>query len=64
LGTDPKEFAIKTGISEKTISDILRGTISISVEMAEQFENVLHIPVHYWLNRQQSYDECKIRLKS
>jgi addiction module HigA family antidote len=64
LELDPKEFATRTGISEKTISDILKGNISITAEMAEQFENVLRIPAHYWLNRQFSYDEYKIRVKS
>jgi addiction module HigA family antidote len=60
LGFDTKEFATRTGISERTISDILKGNISISAEIAEQFEKILHIPTHYWLNRQRSYDEYKI----
>jgi addiction module HigA family antidote len=57
LGMGPKEFAIRTGKPEKTIIAILKGKSSITPEMAVQFEHVLKIPAHFWLNMQRNYDE-------
>lgn len=63
LGMGPKEFAIRTGKPEKTIFAILGGKSSITPEMAVQFEHVLRIPAHYWLNMQRHYDEFLARQK-
>lgn len=57
LGMGPKEFAIRTGKPEKTVIAILKGKSSITPEMAVQFEHVLKIPAHFWLNMQRNYDE-------
>lgn len=57
LGMGPKEFAIRTGKPEKTIIAIIKGKSSITPEMAVQFEHVLKIPAHFWLNMQRNYDE-------
>jgi addiction module HigA family antidote len=61
LGMGPKEFAIRTGKPEKTIIAILKGKSSITPEMAVQFEHVLKIPAHFWLNMQRNYDEFVAR---
>ncbi len=61
LGMGPKEFAIRTGKPEKTVIAILKGKSSITPEMAVQFEQVLKIPAHFWLNKQRNYDEFKAR---
>jgi HTH-type transcriptional regulator/antitoxin HigA len=57
----PKEFAIRTGKPEKTISAILNGKSNITPEMAIQFEKALKIPAHFWLEIQRLYDECEAR---
>lgn len=57
-----KEFAVKTGKPEKTISAVLKGKSSITPDMAVLFEQVLKIPVHFWLEAQKNYDEFKARL--
>jgi len=57
LGMGPKEFSVRTGKPEKTITAILKGQSSITPEMAVQFEQVLKIPAHFWLNMQRNYDE-------
>jgi addiction module HigA family antidote len=57
IGMGPKEFAIRTGKPEKTITAILNGESNITPEMAAQFENVLRIPMHFWLNYQTKYNE-------
>jgi len=58
-----KEFAIRTGKPEKTISDVLNGKSGITPEMAILFEQVLKIPAHFWINRQRTYDEYLARVK-
>jgi HTH-type transcriptional regulator/antitoxin HigA len=61
LGMGPKEFSVRTGKPEKTIIAILKGKSSITPEMAVQFEHVLKIPAHFWLNIQRTYDEYLAR---
>jgi HTH-type transcriptional regulator / antitoxin HigA len=57
LGMGPKEFAVRTGKPEKTIIAIIKGNSSITAETAVQFEHVLKISAHFWLNIQREYDE-------
>lgn len=57
-----KEFAVKTGKPEKTITAVLKGESSITPDMAVLFEQVLKIPVHFWLEAQKNYDEYKARV--
>lgn len=61
MGMGPKEFAVRTGKPEKTIIAILKGESAITPDMAVQFENVLRIPAHFWLNSQRLFDEYKAR---
>ena len=61
LEMGPKEFALRTGKPEKTIIAIMKEKSSITPEMAVQFENVLKIPAHFWLNIQRNYDEYLAR---
>lgn len=61
LGMGPKEFAIRTSKPEKTIIAVIKGKSSITPEMAVQFEHVLKIPAHFWLNMQRNFDEFLAR---
>jgi len=61
LEMGPKEFAIRTGKPEKTITAILSGKSSITSEMSILFENVLRIPAKFWLQRQANFDEAYAR---
>jgi HTH-type transcriptional regulator / antitoxin HigA len=63
MGMGPKEFALRTGKPEKTITAILKGDSSITPDMAVQFENVTKIPAHFWMNHQRGYDEYIARTK-
>ena len=63
LGMGPKEFAIRTGKPEKTITAILKGESAVTPDMAVLFENVLRIPAHFWLNKQRNFDEYTAREK-
>jgi addiction module HigA family antidote len=63
MGMGPKEFALRSAKPEKTITAILKGTSSITSDMAVQFENVTKIPAHFWMNHQRGYDEYITREK-
>ena len=47
LGMTVKEFAIRTSKPEKTINAILRGSSSITMDMAVAFESVTGIPARF-----------------
>ncbi len=63
MGMGPKEFALRTGKPEKTVSAVLKGESSITPDMAVLFENVTKIPARFWLNSQRGYDEYLARIK-
>lgn len=63
INMGPKEFAIRTGKLEKTIIAVLKGESAITPDMAASFENVLKIPVGFWLKRQYRYDEYIVNQK-
>lgn len=56
LGIGSKEFAVRTGKPEQTISNVLHGKSSITADMAVLFEFVTKIPISFWLKRQSDYD--------
>lgn len=63
LKMGPKEFAVRTGKPEKTITAILKGESAITPDMAVLFEDILKIPARFWLNAQRNYDEYKAKEK-
>ncbi|MCB9247021.1 MAG: HigA family addiction module antidote protein [Flavobacteriales bacterium] len=63
MSMGPKEFAIRTGKPEKTITAILKGESSITPDMAVLFETVTSIPAQFWLNAQRGYDEYLARIR-
>jgi addiction module HigA family antidote len=63
MGMSSKEFAIRSGKPEKTISAVINGKSAITPDMAIQFETVTKIPAHFWMNSQRGYDEYIAREK-
>ena len=63
INMEPKEFAIRTGNTEKTIIAVLKGESEITPDIAASFENVLRIPAGFWLKRQYRYDEYIVHQK-
>lgn len=63
LNMSVKEFALRSGKPEKTVHAVLKGESGITPDMAIQFEKVLQIPAHFWLNAQKNYDEAQARKK-
>lgn len=63
IGMGNKEFSVRVDKPEKTITAVIKGSSSITPEMAVKFEDVLKIPASFWLNRQRRYDEFLARIK-
>ncbi len=57
-----KEFAVRTGKPEKTITAVLKGESAITPDMAVLFEQVLKIPAHFWMEAQSNFDEYQARV--
>lgn len=51
-----KELAIRTGMTEKHISTIVKGQKNISVAFAKKLEYALGIDSSFWINLQANYD--------
>lgn len=61
-GITQKQLASRLGISEKHMSELLRGDVSITVPMAMKLEFVLDTPAETWLKLQANHDMIKSRL--
>jgi plasmid maintenance system antidote protein VapI len=57
------EFAVRMGMTEKTISQIINGTAPISYETASKLEMVLGVPAHFWNAREAQYRDALLREK-
>jgi len=59
MDVSPKDFAKEIGADESVIMDIVteKDEGRISTELAEAFHKALGIPAHYWIRRQELYDE-------
>lgn len=51
-----KELAVRTGMTEKHISTVVKGQKSISVAFAKKLEYALGIDASFWINLQANYD--------
>lgn len=51
-----KELAIRTGVTEKHVSTVVKGTKGISVAFAKKLEYALGIDAGFWINLQANYD--------
>ncbi len=55
IGMSQAELAECTRLTVKTITEIVQGKVRISPLIAQQLEQVLGIPAHFWINREQRY---------
>lgn len=60
-GISQSNFALRAGMTEKTISQIINGMAPISVETADKFQMVLGIPATFWNRRELAYRESVTR---
>jgi addiction module HigA family antidote len=61
-GFTQASLAERTGLSKKTINEIIKAKSVITAETALKFERTLGRPAHFWSNLECQYQEDKIRL--
>ncbi|WP_372814970.1 HigA family addiction module antitoxin [Paenibacillus sp.] len=59
-----KELALRLGCTPKHVNSIIKGTASITPDLAIKLETVLGIPTQFWLNLEQIYQESVARIKA
>jgi addiction module HigA family antidote len=62
LGMTQAELAARTGLTKKTINEIIKGKSPITHETALKFERALGRPAHFWNNLERQFQEDRIRL--
>lgn len=62
IGMTQAELAERTGLTPKTINEIVNGKAPVSPETALKLERVLGRPAHFWNNLEQLYQEDLVRL--
>ena len=61
-GLSQASLSERTGLSKKTINEIVKSKSAITAETALKFERTLGRPAHFWSNLEQQYQENKTRL--
>jgi len=61
-GITQAALADRTGLSKKTINEIVKAKSTITAETALKFERTLGRPAHFWSNLERQYQEDKVRL--
>ena len=62
-GMQQKELAVRMGMSEKHISQIINGEVRLTPETAEKLEMVLGIPASFWNKLESIYEEKLAKAK-
>lgn len=52
-----KDFAIRMGLSEKHVSELINGKVQLTTEMARRLELVLGMSAQFWCNLESIYRE-------
>ena len=62
LGMTQAELAARTGLTKKTINEIIKGKAPITHGTALKFERALGRPAHFWNNLERQFQEDRTRL--
>lgn len=62
LGMTQAELSDRTGLTKKTINEIIKGKAPITPETSYKLERTLGRPAHFWNNLEIQFQEDKIRL--
>lgn len=62
LGMTQAELADRTGLTKKTINEIIKAKSPITPETALKLERTLGRPAHFWSNLERQYQDDKMRL--
>ena len=60
-GLSQSDLCLRTGLAEKTISQIINGVAPISYETAEKLEFATGIPATFWNHRELTYRQAIVR---
>ena len=60
-GLSQADLSLRSGMAEKTISQIVNGIAPITCETAEKLELVLGVPASFWNARERSYREALVK---
>ncbi|MDD3537834.1 MAG: helix-turn-helix domain-containing protein [Eubacteriales bacterium] len=63
-GMTQKEFAIRMGLTEKHVSQLLNGQVELTQNVALRLEAVLGVPASYWNNLEMIYREKLARVEA
>jgi addiction module HigA family antidote len=63
LGMSQKELAIRTGLTEQTLTRIFKGEQPVSYETANRLELVTQVPARFWNNLEAQYREQIVKLE-
>ncbi len=62
-GLSQADLSLRTGLAEKTVSQIINGIAPVTYETSEKLELVLGIPARFWNARERSYRESLVRIE-
>jgi addiction module HigA family antidote len=62
IGMSQADLACRTGLSKKTVNEIIKGKAPITPDTALKFERVLGQSARFWLNLESNYQEDCARL--
>ncbi|MCH3972376.1 MAG: helix-turn-helix domain-containing protein [Oscillospiraceae bacterium] len=63
-GISQKEFAIRMGMTEKHISNLINGKVELTPNVALRLETVLGLPASFWNNLEAIYQEKIARVNA
>lgn len=58
-----KEFAIRMGLTEKHVTNLLKGRVQLTSNVAMRLESVLGVPAIFWENLESLYREALIKVE-
>lgn len=64
LGMDQKELATRLGMTEKHVSQVINGHVSLTYEMADKLELVTGVPARIWNNLEMKYRERLTKIEA
>ena len=58
-----KEFALRMGLTEKHVTNLLKGRVQLTANVAIRLESVLGVPAIFWENLESLYREALIKVE-
>ena len=58
-----KEFALRMGLTEKHVTNLLKGRVQLTSNVAMRLESVLGVPAIFWENLESLYREALIKVE-